>query len=353
MNVSISRNGIEIGEWREDQVRSLYKDGQLLPTDYYWKEGMTEWAELRRMIKPPPPSAASNESATDTPVDTLSKETVAFLKGAADASKEAVIYESPERIKARKNVEKKPKTALGIFVSLFGMIVISDILKSIPILGVAADGGIIGFAIGLIPYFIARSHDNTKNYNHYLVIATAIGMVAGIVAFPILDTSSYHQTLIEQSDSINKTLPTTSDIGQVNSTSVISDSSYHQTLVEEGVSINKTLSKDFEIAENGEISTSVSSNNSIDINITINTKLGALTKLFLIALAKKDLVDIYTSHPKYKERGVSLEVDFYDIYDSEGIPITKITEGPNGITEGPNGITEGPNGITEGPNGLQ
>jgi hypothetical protein len=55
MNVSISRDGAEIGEWTEEHVCSLYKEGQLLPTDYYWKEGMTEWAELSKMIKSTPP----------------------------------------------------------------------------------------------------------------------------------------------------------------------------------------------------------------------------------------------------------------------------------------------------------
>lgn len=55
MNVSISRDGKELGEWPQEEVRSLYSKGKLLPTDHYWKEGMTEWAELSRMIKPPPP----------------------------------------------------------------------------------------------------------------------------------------------------------------------------------------------------------------------------------------------------------------------------------------------------------
>jgi hypothetical protein len=59
MNVSICRNGEEIGEWPEEQVRSLFKVGRLLSTDHYWKEGMAEWAELSKMIKPPPPMAVS------------------------------------------------------------------------------------------------------------------------------------------------------------------------------------------------------------------------------------------------------------------------------------------------------
>ena len=57
MNISICRDGVEIGEWTEADIRALYTDGQLLPTDLYWKEGMTEWVELRRMIKPPTPAA--------------------------------------------------------------------------------------------------------------------------------------------------------------------------------------------------------------------------------------------------------------------------------------------------------
>ena len=53
MNVSISRNGTEIGEWTEDQVRALLKEGQLLASDHYWKEGMTEWASIATFLKPP------------------------------------------------------------------------------------------------------------------------------------------------------------------------------------------------------------------------------------------------------------------------------------------------------------
>jgi hypothetical protein len=53
--ISISRDGVEIGEWTEEEVRSLYKDGELIATDCYWKEGMSEWKELGTFIKPPLP----------------------------------------------------------------------------------------------------------------------------------------------------------------------------------------------------------------------------------------------------------------------------------------------------------
>jgi len=55
MNISISRDGAEIGEWTEERVCSLYKEGQLLPTDLYWKEGMAEWESLTTFVKPTPP----------------------------------------------------------------------------------------------------------------------------------------------------------------------------------------------------------------------------------------------------------------------------------------------------------
>ncbi len=51
MNLSICRDGVEIGEWAEDQVRVLYAKGELLPTDYYWRVGMSEWAPLDSLVQ--------------------------------------------------------------------------------------------------------------------------------------------------------------------------------------------------------------------------------------------------------------------------------------------------------------
>jgi hypothetical protein len=59
MNISVSRDGMEIGEWTEEEVRSFYAEGRLVATDCYWKEGMPEWASLASFIKPPPPFPAS------------------------------------------------------------------------------------------------------------------------------------------------------------------------------------------------------------------------------------------------------------------------------------------------------
>ena len=62
MNLSISRDGAEIGEWTEGDVRDLYAQGQLLPTDYYWKEGMAAWDSLESFINPAPPEEPNPEA---------------------------------------------------------------------------------------------------------------------------------------------------------------------------------------------------------------------------------------------------------------------------------------------------
>ena len=55
MNLNISRNGVEIGAWPEEDVVVLYREGQLLRSDYYWKPGMSEWALLSQFVTAPPP----------------------------------------------------------------------------------------------------------------------------------------------------------------------------------------------------------------------------------------------------------------------------------------------------------
>jgi hypothetical protein len=55
VNISISRDGVEIGDWTEEEVRTFFNEGRLVGTDYYWREGMSEWCVLTTLIKPPPP----------------------------------------------------------------------------------------------------------------------------------------------------------------------------------------------------------------------------------------------------------------------------------------------------------
>ncbi len=67
MLISIARDGQEIGEWSEYIVRSFYQEGQLLGSDHYWHEGMTEWKPLRDLIKPALPPTATPEIEVTPP----------------------------------------------------------------------------------------------------------------------------------------------------------------------------------------------------------------------------------------------------------------------------------------------
>jgi len=57
MTISVSRGGIEIGEWPKEEVVRRYKSGDLSAADFYWHEGMEDWEPLRSLIKPPQPNA--------------------------------------------------------------------------------------------------------------------------------------------------------------------------------------------------------------------------------------------------------------------------------------------------------
>jgi Flp pilus assembly protein TadB len=47
--VRVSREGKELGGYPVPAVLSMLKEGALLPTDFYWHEGMTDWAPLAQL----------------------------------------------------------------------------------------------------------------------------------------------------------------------------------------------------------------------------------------------------------------------------------------------------------------
>jgi hypothetical protein len=46
IQVRVSREGKELGSYPVPDVLSMLKEGALLPTDFYWHEGMNDWAPL-------------------------------------------------------------------------------------------------------------------------------------------------------------------------------------------------------------------------------------------------------------------------------------------------------------------
>jgi GYF domain 2 len=116
MNISISRDGVEIGEWTEEKVHSLFKEGQLLPTDYYWRVGMTEWAELSKMIPPSPPAVVSRPVIRTQVITVAEKKFVQKAMPVPRVSVEKQLGTSPD---VPINVDKKPSWSAKFLGKLF------------------------------------------------------------------------------------------------------------------------------------------------------------------------------------------------------------------------------------------
>ena len=55
MIIFIARDGAEVGECDRDDLAQLAREGQVLPTDHYWHEGMEDWRLLSDLLAEPPP----------------------------------------------------------------------------------------------------------------------------------------------------------------------------------------------------------------------------------------------------------------------------------------------------------
>jgi uncharacterized membrane protein YhaH (DUF805 family) len=64
MNVSISRDGAEVGVWPEDQIKFLYLSGKLQSTDYFRREGTSEWGPLLELINPVSPGLGQTTTSS-------------------------------------------------------------------------------------------------------------------------------------------------------------------------------------------------------------------------------------------------------------------------------------------------
>jgi hypothetical protein len=49
MRVHIARDGQVLGEWTQTELYPLLRASDILPSDYYWHEGMTEWRRLAEL----------------------------------------------------------------------------------------------------------------------------------------------------------------------------------------------------------------------------------------------------------------------------------------------------------------
>jgi|GEM_PF-3932343 len=74
MNITIHKNGEQLGPFTELQVAEMLKSGQLAPEDLAWTEGMDEWKPLSSFENLPPlPAPPSPLAAQATPPSAVKK----------------------------------------------------------------------------------------------------------------------------------------------------------------------------------------------------------------------------------------------------------------------------------------
>jgi hypothetical protein len=215
MNISISRDGVEIGEWTEEKVRSLYSEGELKATDHYWKEGMSEWKELGTFIKPPPPpsrkATARIPSLSDIELEYSSPDIApaASLPACPPPIPEQINLSTPEQIspgRKQRNWKQESLGCLGRLPYVIGLGVGLTFYKShhVPMAAMLA-GGLLGYGIGMIPHLLLRFHykaNDYKKYDYCIWVAATIGAVAGLLLAPTLAANAFNEELSHFSSSI-------------------------------------------------------------------------------------------------------------------------------------------------------
>jgi hypothetical protein len=104
--IKILRNGVSRGEYELWQIALLIKTGEVLSTDHYWHDGMTEWKLVTDIIK-------------------LAQKAEAEFK--ASFTKPSSISDKP-----KDDGDKKGNPTIGVIVFLIGILVLVDGLLTSP-----------------------------------------------------------------------------------------------------------------------------------------------------------------------------------------------------------------------------
>ena len=66
-NYTIGRNGLTIGSFDENQIKTMLSAGNLLPTDVAWQQGKPEWKPLAVLFPGATPPAMPGATPPDLP----------------------------------------------------------------------------------------------------------------------------------------------------------------------------------------------------------------------------------------------------------------------------------------------
>lgn len=167
MKISISRAGVELGEWAAEEIEKFYKEGRLIEGDFFWKEGMSSWEPLKDLISQPPPPFPINPPVPqprDFTIPVPEKHVPTWrdnrhLQGFAQAGYLMLVMGT---IAGAKSVaDTYPGTANTIFI-----------------------GAIAGGTCGLLPFFAAKKRNLPRA--RYLIACAAVGSFGGFfLAIPL------------------------------------------------------------------------------------------------------------------------------------------------------------------------
>jgi hypothetical protein len=63
----IARGGQQVGSYNEEELTAAFQRGELLRTDHYWREGMSEWGSVGDLLPPPAPVPTAEAARASTP----------------------------------------------------------------------------------------------------------------------------------------------------------------------------------------------------------------------------------------------------------------------------------------------
>ena len=293
MNISVSRNGVEIGEWTEEEVQTLLDEGKLLPTDYYWMQGMTEWQEIATSIKSPPP-AKSVSDANEQPRIGINRLTyIGIIVGWWIVA--AFLYAFTPNADGLVTLIGIPLFLVCTFLRLknIGYNPYYVFLLFLPVVNVF----ILLFCLFQAPNSVTKIRINPYLL-WFLIISTALCVPIITLLIYLLTPDAKHK----QPDSVT------------------------QSLINESAIMNRTLPQML----NSKIrmdSTSVSENHTIHCHFTVmDATLDAdQIKAFVMPTIKDGFL-ANSDAQKLQSDGVTFE---YDYYKQDGTPITQILVSPN------------------------
>jgi hypothetical protein len=144
--VRISRDGKELGTYPSEEVVRLRIDGTLKETDFYWHEGMTEWAPLTQFLAAEARRQAAEKALKEKQEETERAERLAAEKAKAKQQDDRAVAEAV-RVRMGKEKEKhfrcnccwfsfkEPKDPAKDFSSGIWGLLASALLMLIPVIG--------------------------------------------------------------------------------------------------------------------------------------------------------------------------------------------------------------------------